>query len=247
MGGGTIEGMVCSDVTVCAGDIGLINNLLGLEKYFNAIKENTDHVIWVLGNHEFYHYFHKQGLEVAYEFAQRHGIHLLDEFLGTDNLEIDGVKFWGSTLWTDCKQNDWHAKKKIGDALYDFEVIMNDHGFANKTFHVDDSVEINTRTRAKINWDADVVITHHMPIMITNPKFEHNDFSYAFGNTGLEEQILNSKIKYWLYGHTHHSTSMDMNGTLVVSNQHGYVRPAWDGADAFKENAGFDPHFILEI
>ena len=247
MGGSTMEGMVCSDVTVCAGDIGLISNLVQLETYFNKIKENTEHVIWVLGNHEFYGYGHKQGLEDALAFAERHDIHLLDEALGTDNLEIDGVTFWGSTLWTDCKKDDWFARKKIGKALADFHVIDNDHGFASKTFHVDDSIVINKRTREKINWDADVIITHHMPIMIPNPKFPADDMSYAFGNTGLELDIMESKIKYWLYGHTHHSASMELDGTLVVSNQHGYIRPAWNGQDAFKENAGFDPRFILEI
>ena len=241
MGGSINDGMVCSDVTVCAGDIGKINNLLALERYFDKVKENTDHVIWVLGNHEFYDYKYKKGLEDAKAFADRHGIHLLDEFLGTENLEIDGVKFWGSTLWTDVKKGDYFAKKSIDNGFNDFYVIENDLQFAERRFHVQDSIDINDRTRDKINWDADVIITHHCPIMIPNPRFDVTNTTYGFHNTGLEEQIANCKVKYWLYGHTHHTTSVDVNGTLVISNQHGYATPNWT------EESDFDPYFIIEI
>jgi len=234
---------VSSNVTVCCGDIGLISDTAGLAKYFDKIKESTDKIIWVIGNHEFYHSNYDEALKLAEQFAWDEGIYLMDEALGTDNLELDGVTFWGSTLWTDCGGDNF-IKSKVGSALNDFYVIAKDADNVNgyRNFHVDDTIEINERTRKKINWNADVVITHHCPIYIKNPKFDLDPFSYAFHNTGLDEQILDSKIKYWIYGHTHHSAMIELDKTIVVSNQHGYSK-----ANGYREQGGYDPALIIEV
>jgi len=181
---------VSSHVTICAGDIGLIRNLPQLKKYFDDIKKATDHVIWVLGNHEFYDFDYGRGLEVAHEFAVKEGIHLLDEAIGTQDLVIDGVTFWGSTLWTDLNNADWFVMQKIGHGMNDFQIIgMEDKG-EGKGFKAQDSVDINTRTRAKINYDADVIITHHHPLYRKHSRFPLNDITYGFCNTGLEDVII---------------------------------------------------------
>ena len=245
-GGPIIEPAVISNVTICAGDIGLIDDLLALERYFNKIKETTDHVIWVLGNHEFYYNSYNKALNDAKEFADRHNIHLMDIELGTDNLTIDGVTFWGSTLWTDLAQGDWFAKTQVNKNFSDFYVIKNDSNFASRNWHVDDTIDINRRTREAINWNADVIITHHCPIMIDNPRFPLSPTTYGFHNTGLEEQIVDCKAKYWVFGHTHHTVNVDVNGTLVISNQHGYSSKSMNGDDIF-ETTDYDPHLIIEI
>lgn len=241
--GPTITPAVASNLTICAGDIGLIANLDRLKRYFDSIKETTENIIWVLGNHEFYHYDYHLGLEHAAKFADDHDIYLMDEALGTDNLEIDGVKFWGSTLWTDLKESDWFVMRKIGHGMNDFHIIKN----GNRGFTAHDTVEINRRTREKINWDADVVITHHCPMVVQHRRFPINDITYGFCNTGLENQIAQSNIKYWIYGHTHDSRSLDVNGTQVISNQHGYTKYIWQTGEIATEEAHYDPHLILEI
>jgi len=241
--GPAIGPSVASDVAVCAGDIGLINNLGDLEKYFNMIKETTNDVIWVLGNHEFYHSEYHQALDDANNFANKHGIHLLDEALGTENLEIDGVTFWGSTLWTDLKDGDWFVVKRIGHGLSDFVVIRDGAGI----FTAQQTMEINFRTREKINWDADVIITHHCPIMMEHRRFPMSEITYGFCNDGLEEQIMACNAKYWMYGHTHDSVFKDLNGTGVVSNQQGYSRSSWQTGEITYEDCKFDPGMILEL
>ena len=205
----------------------------------------ADDVIWVLGNHEFYHSNYQEALDDAYEFAVNKGIILMDEVYGTENHVIDGVKFWGSTLWTDLNNNDWFASRKV-QGFNDFHVIHDEGAL----FRVATTYEINQRTREKINWDADVVITHHCPILLEHRRFPISDITYGFCNTGLEEQIMDSNIKYWMFGHTHDSRAEDLNGTLVVSNQQGYPM-AYDG-DPFSgkisyEDPHFDPALILEI
>ena len=236
-----------SDVHVCAGDIGLLNNLDQLKRYFDGAKEHTDRVIWVLGNHEFYNSDYPEALDIANEFATKEGIHLLDEALGTENLVIDGVTFWGSTLWTDLNNADWVVMQKIGHGMNDFHIIGNSAKGEGAGFTAHDSIEINKRTREKINWDADVIITHHHPLYRKHNRFPLSDITYGFCNTGLDQQILDSKAKLWLFGHTHDSSYEDMNGTRVVSNQQGYPRRSWQTGDVTYEDCGFDPGLILEI
>jgi len=230
------DNLVMADVYVLAGDIGVISNTRAIKDYFNSIKDNCDHIIWVLGNHEFYHSVYEESLEKALSIANECGIKLLDIAFGTQDLEIDGVKFWGTTFWTDLHEHDWFAHKKIQDGLNDFHVIHKKNG---RKFTAHESYEINQFSRKLINWDADVIITHHCPTMIPHPKFPLNELAYAFNNTGLEQKIIDSNIKYWLYGHTHHSTVEEYNCTLVVSNQYGY--------GVYNEQTGYNPNLILEI
>ena len=236
-----------SHVCICAGDIGLIRNLPQLKQYFDSVKETTDNVIWCLGNHEFYNHDYPVALEEAAEFALKEGIHLLDESLGTENLVIDGVTFWGSTLWTDLKEADWFVMQKIGHGMNDFHIIGNSAKGEGAGFTAHDSVEINTRTREKINWDADVIITHHHPLYRKHSRFPLNDITYGFCNTGLEQLIWDSKVKLWVFGHTHDSAEEDLNGTRVVSNQQGYPRREWHTGNMTYEESGFDPRLIIEI
>ncbi len=239
---------VSSDVVVCAGDIGTLHNIERLKKYFSEVKETTDNIIWVLGNHEFYHSNYEKCLDYANDFATKHNIHLLDEALGTADLELDGVTFWGSTLWTDTNNGDYFAKQVVGNGLNDYHVVETTKNNITRKFSIDDTIEINKRTRSQINWNADVVITHHCPILIKHSKYPLNDVTYGFCNTGLEQQIMDSDIKYWLSGHTHDSVLKELNKTLVLSNQHGYSRYDYNtGGTILTEDCGFDPKLTIEV
>lgn len=241
---GRAIGSTCvSDVTVCPGDIGTLSEPYKIERYFDMIGKNTDHIIWVLGNHEFYHGEYYQVLEDAWNLANKCGVKLIDIEYGNPNLEIDGIKFWGSTLWTDLKKADWFIMNRIGHGFNDFYIIAK----GDKGFTAHDTVEINNNTRKAIDYKADIIITHHAPIMMEHRRFPISDITYGFCNTGLEEVICNSKAKYWMYGHTHDSRAIDLNGTLVVSNQQGYPKQAWQNGDILYEECFFDPAFILEI
>lgn len=233
-----------SDVVVCAGDIGLIKNLAQLKKYFDKVKETTDNIIYVLGNHEFYHSDYNKALDCANDFANKEGIILMDEALNTESKVIDGVKFWGSTLWTDLKDSDWFVIQKVGQGMNDFFVIHD----GDRVFTAHKSIEINERTRKKIDWDADVIITHHSPVVLKHRRFPINDITYGFCNDGLEQQIIDSNIKCWMYGHTHDSRNIDLNKTNLISNQQGYCRQDYHtGGVVYEDCGGFDPGLILEI
>ena len=227
-----------ADVGIFAGDIGVVNDLERLGDFFTEMKKRYKHIIWVLGNHEFYHMDYKQCLTDAKSMADKLGIHLLDiEF--EPNLEIDGVTFWGSTLWTDFNKSDWFAKRAVGNGLNDYNLIR--VGGVRK-ITVTEIENINLRTRKAINWDADVIITHHAPLVVPHPKFPFEDISWGFYNNGLEQRIMDSNVKLMIYGHTHWSTDFDLAGTRIVANCHGFMS-RW----AMSEGSNYDPDLIIEI
>jgi len=246
--GKALDPAVAADTIICCGDNGVITNLNALQKYFKNLRNSAEHIIFVLGNHEFYNSNYDEALTLADKFAKEEGIFLLDEALGTQDLELDGVTFWGSTLWTDLKNGDWNVKQTIGHGMNDFYVISKELKDGSiGAFTADHTIEINSRTRSKINWDADVIISHHHPLLREHRRFPMTDITYGFCNTGLEDQIIASKAKYWVHGHTHDSSSETLNGTTVISNQQGYPRMNYHMGTTVYEETGYDPHLIIEV
>lgn len=228
---GTVEPTVCGNVCVLAGDICTAKKTDKYIAFIEDIKQNFDHIIMVAGNHEFYHSEYEAGLKTIKSIADDTGSYFLDIEFGTQDLELDGITFWGSTLWTDINGGDWFAKKKVGNGLNDYHVV--DGLTTSKT------IEIHNRTVESINWNADVVITHHMPILRKHSRFEIDDITYGFNCTDLEEKIAKSNIKWWIYGHTHDNSYNVVGKTNIISNQVGY----------YKENMtkGYDPKFLIEV
>ena len=225
-----------ADVCVLAGDICTIYREDKFEAYLRAIKDRFDEVLWVAGNHEFYRSNYDLALERMAALAERTGVRLLDIELGTERFEYKGIRFFGSTLWTDCMN---------GAAAPHVEYSLNDYRLIGD-MTTERSMAIHQRTAEAIDWDADVVITHHCPIVIEHRRFPISDITYGFCNTGLEQQITDSNLKFWLYGHTHDSRYVDLNGTHIVSNQQGYPRQAWQSGTVTYEECHFDPGLILE-
>lgn len=207
-----------ADVGIFAGDIGILKTPGLIIKYFNEMRHKYTTMIWVLGNHEFYGMDYFEALDIATKIAEQCDVILMDIAFGTENLEIDGVTFWGSTLWTDFRDCSPLALLEAERYINDFRVI----DVADRQLKALDAYQINKETRVQINWDADVIISHFAPILVENPRYNTTDISYYFSNTGLEEQILESNIKLWLYGHTHYNTDITYNNTRIVSNCFGY-------------------------
>lgn len=86
-----------------------------------------------------------------------------------------------------------------------------------------------------------MIFTHHVPTHLCSTR-EHNEspLSEAFSND-LDDMILKytDKIRYWVFGHSHRSLSMEMGKTTIVSNQLGYITEHQD--------TGFYPGTFLEL
>jgi DNA repair exonuclease SbcCD nuclease subunit len=73
-----------------------------------------------------------------------------------------------------------------------------------------------------------VIVTHSSPLAaLMQWKDEHswNQSTPSFVNSQMIKIIqadCNHKIKYWIYGHTHHRQTVDMADITFINNCRGY-------------------------
>jgi Icc-related predicted phosphoesterase len=212
------------DVVILAGDIS--TGVAGI----HWAKELGVPVIYVAGNHEYYHHDFYQHRETMRKHAEDTTVHFLDG----DNILIDDVLFIGATLWTDYKLlGDAHVHKAVAHgALNDHRLIRNGDRFftpddASIEFIKDRSyIEDSLRTASEANHIARVVVTHHAPHGNSiQPKFAGDKLNPAFASD-LSDVIQAHDIDLWVHGHDHGQHDYSVYDTRVVSAQRGYPTEA---------------------
>jgi len=237
-----------ADVIVLAGDIH--NGTQGLE--WGAAKFPGRRIVYVPGNHEYYDDELRSGMARLAARARELGIALLDNAA----VELDGVRFLGSTMWTDfCLDGAERRAAAVNFSrpfIVDFRAIRDGDGL----FTPEASIELHEASR---RWLAGqlaeefsgptVVITHHAP----HPLSIHARFATHPANAGFVSNLeaMMGTAALWIHGHTHNSFDYAVRGTRVVCNPRGYVfvKKAPDGAVlAVKtENAEFDPALTVTV
>ncbi|OGT19600.1 MAG: hypothetical protein A2V90_03340 [Gammaproteobacteria bacterium RBG_16_57_12] len=225
-----------ADVVVLAGDIGV--GLEGL--YWAKARFAGKPVIYVPGNHEFYR--HDIALLDELKACAPHSIHVLDD----DEVEIGGVRFLGSVLWTDFalfgEGDKYFAMLRARQGMNDFAVIQC-HG---RPFMPEDALRLHTVSR---NWLANrlmepfsgktVVVTHHAPSPgSVSPRFARDPLTPAFASN-LEDLMGGDRVALWIHGHTHDSFDYQVYGTHVVCNPRGYA--------PYDLTLDFRPDFVVEV
>ena len=223
-----------ADVVVLAGDIGV--GLGGIE--WAAGRFSKTPVMYVPGNHEFYH--HDIGLTGELKVAAPVNIHVLNN----DTLELDGVRFLGSSLWTDFKlygeEEAWFARQHAKRLIEDFASIRN----GKRRFTPEDSVAVHETSKAWLVGELErefngptVVVTHHLPAPTSVAKRYANDpLNPAFASR-LEDVIEKYRPELWIHGHTHVPCDYELFGTRIVCNPRGYPKEA--------SGDGFAPDLVV--
>ena len=220
-----------TDDLFLAGDIGNLSSIL-FEQFITYCSNNWKRVFIILGNHEYYK-TKKNMLKSMYEvnvdyinfFSKYNNVHLLDnsEYKLSNGLIIAGSTLWSNPLATEDNLD-------FRQALYD-KLRISVEEFSK--LHNDSVVFLKNA----INKHKKILIMTHFPptqVNTSNPlwnnqeqymkdyyaaeilsKFNNNNNNYScFG--------INTKIKAWLFGHTHHSTNMVIDNINLISNQLGY-------------------------
>jgi predicted phosphodiesterase len=204
--------------------------------------------LYVPGNHEFY----GGSLDgTADELRQRAAdtrVRILDD----DALVLGGVRFLGSTLWSDFRvMGDGatrNAAMREGQRfMRDFSRVRARRG-SDAIFTPADAAALFERharwLAARLGEPFEgptVVITHHAP----SPRSIHPRFAGSLLNgcfvSDAEHLLDGSRACLWIHGHTHDSFDYVVNGTRVVCNPRGYAK------DGVNENARFDPGFCVDV
>lgn len=227
---------VPADVVVLAGDIGVGHG--GID----WVQRNVDEVpvIYVPGNHEYY----RQDISFREELGRESNdqVHILDDGM----IQLDGVRFVGSTLWTDFALHGEKAKPlaienaRIG--VNDFSSIRN----GSRVFTPEDSIRLHEQSVAylaellAIPFDGPtVVVTHHLPSNRSiAPRFASHALNPTFASN-LEHLMKVGQPRLWIHGHTHEACDYQFENTRVVCNPRGYPGEM--------QSAAFEPRLVVEV
>ena len=231
-----------ADVVVLAGDLAPYH-----PRILNAVADAwraAEHILYVPGNHEFYHGEIDHVRAGLAKTCAELGIELLDR----RSIHIGGVRFVGATLWTDFELEGlarvpW-AKQVAARAMSDFVGAIHHRG---GLFTPTESCRRHSADRAFIERELQaaeaagevaVVITHHAPTPRSiRPWFQGNALNPAFASD-LERLIDRYTPPLWIHGHMHDSIDEALGDTRVLANPGGYTK---------EENPLFDPALCVEV
>jgi predicted phosphodiesterase len=201
------------------------------------------HVIYIAGNHEFYHGNWKASIQyLRDECSKFDNVYFLEQDLKV----IDDVTFIGATLWTDCNKGDPLTLHALGDMMNDFRIIRNDeHGYtklrpAHIMYRHQQTLAYLKAILPDMKDKRVVFVGHHGPsAMSTHPRYINETLMNGGYRSELSEMILDRpQIKLWTHGHTHHCFDYMIGETRVVCNPRGYSN---------FEDTGWDPEKVIEV
>jgi Icc-related predicted phosphoesterase len=193
------------------------------------------HVIYIAGNHEFYHGNFHRGLDTLYnECAKFPNVYFLE-----DQTKVIGeVSFIGCTLWTDMNRGDPLTLHSVQDMMNDYSIIREDSlGYtklrpAHTLARHRKSLQYIKHVAKNDPEKKYVVVGHHAPSKLsTHEKYKDDHIMNGAYSSDLSEFILDHpQIKLWTHGHTHYPFDYTIGETRIVCNPRGYVgREVADG------------------
>lgn len=224
-----------ADLMVLAGDIITFANYMPLAQ---LLKNWNKPVLYVSGNHEYY-------TQKSMDQENRDFTKWLSEnlphvvFLQDEAVTINGVHFFGGTMWTDFANQNPVAMIDAQRNMNDFRLIKTPEG---ENFTPEYSVNLHRVFVEKLlTWFQEgkdgthIVITHHAPVINPNTQYKSSPLQPAFNSLDMAEVIREYQPTLWVYGHTHECDDQNIGKTRIISNQLGYP----DRMGAY-ECAGFD-------
>ncbi len=216
------------EILILAGDIGYPLNQDQKEsqsyvELLSLFKSQWDHIILVPGNHE---YYNLKGHSFSYvdqvmsSMCNRLGIH----FLQKGSCTLQGITFFGCTLWSNISLLGFHGMND--QRLFNFDVSE------YLAIHQDHSQWLQEQISQCTS--PCVAVTHHLPSFeMVHPRFLGKDNTpYATSlDTFIQKQTT---LRLWCCGHTHERASAMIGNTLVYANPFGYpqetreTKPLWD-------------------
>ncbi len=234
------------DVLVLAGDIDL-----GTRGFEHFVGWNDKPVLYLAGTHEFYGEVLPALLQAFRDLGPAAGKRRAF-FLERDEVVVDGVRFLGTTLWTDFRLYGDDSREA---AIVTAASCMNDYlrigiapanegwgfvplGPADTASLFEQSVDWLEQRLAAPSEVPTVVITHHLPAWESVPERARGDLLSSAYASDLSWLIERYQPALWIHGHMHAACDYMIGATRVVCNPRGY--PGQKGT-------GFRPDFVVEV
>ncbi len=223
------------DVLVLAGDV----HLDDAAERFISRELRYSPVVYIAGNHEFYHGNKPEVMERLKDMAARYeDLYFLDG----ESVVIGDVTFVGGTLWTNFNGNDFHAKEACARGMNDYYIIGN----GDRPWTPDDAYAEHVSTLAKFDaalkaryTDKVVVASHMAPhLRSLDGRYERATTNPSYASD-LSSFIDQHQPNLWCHGHVHCSKDYFLGETNVVCNPRGYV--------GYEVNSAFEDDLIVEI
>lgn len=216
------------DVLVVAGDLSYVRGLYSaLKTVCGATKKP---VVYVMGNHEAYGGSWRRAYDEANRaFADFSNLY----FLENSSMRIEGVLFYGTTLWFPHDGEPAPLDNFMGDFQYISDIY--------DTVLPDKPIRAREFLKAHLE-PGSVVVTHHLPSRKSiAPEYEDSALNRYFLHP-LESLMVERQPALWIHGHTHASFDYQVNKTRVVCNPFGYAVN-----QAGEPNPDFDSSLIVEV
>mgnify|MGYP006090800537 CR=1 FL=1 len=223
---------VRGDILILAGDIGSFYQLDTLINFLVQVCESYRHVLYVIGNHEYYtlkgHATNNERMDtLRWKFQNRvrqlKNLHILDR----KAVRIGNTVFAGATLWSHIPLQDkmpYFIRIRLGISKKKYNKL-----------HQRDKKWLQRMIReTKNNKNNLVIITHHSPTYKSLNKVDNYSFMYA---SPLGTLIQKSNMTTWIHGHTHHNIDYELNGVRIVTNQLGKKH----------DSCTMDPAFVMKF
>jgi len=211
-------------------------------KFFNTICKNFKHVVYVPGNHEYYHgdiNILDDKFRIAIKQHKWDNLHYLNE----NCITLDGQKFIGCALWTDINNEDPIAMSFEYKNMADYYAIRSGDNPFTPTMSV--GIHKSHLRFIKRNLEEGAIIVTHYPPSEQSiaEKFKGNKLNPFFYNN-LDDLVIRSKAKMWIHGHTHSHMDYKIQNTNIICNPKGYFNPyKYDEP----ENPYYDDTRIFEV
>lgn len=221
---------LCADVLVLAGDV--IEGASNVQAIAAAAKnyiEACRPVLFVAGNHEFFGSIYAQAIRSLHRECAKLGI----TFLHNRALTIEGVDFFGATLWTSFVLPGMSDKRgNISTGAHfmpEYRMCWTDKR-GGQPLSPDYTIRAHNKSRRLLEKflflksnRPKCVITHHAPsLQGVAPRYRGSTTTAAFV-TNMEPMIAQHGPHVWVFGHTHFHVDKMLMRTRLFSNPRGYT------------------------
>lgn len=234
-------------VLVIAGDFGKFSQETMYVQTLNHLANRFRDIIIVAGNHEFYGYNDFPNIPTTLLKKLASNVHFLDKTVKV----IDDVAFLGCSLFTDMNNSNPIDIQSVRFGMNDFNYIkkvnldINPYGNSmNKVIEPEDYITEFNKCKEFIFTECKfytnpVVVTHFIPTYETISFMYRTSRTNAGYCSSLENEILDSNIKYWCCGHQHQRLDTMVGNTTIIQNAFGY----W----THEVNCGFNSNLTIEL